>query len=365
MLVNLVVGEKIGEIYAQTRIQQMIHAQLKNKVDFNMISYHGLKYSLLSLITKHLLYPHIVRKKMKEGIVHVISQDQAHVLSYVDPKRSVVTALDIFPLYVLRRVRQEYGKLNYLLHIIDVPLWLKGLKRAGKIIAISKFTKKELVKGLGYPTEKIEVVYLGVDRRKYRPLHSFKKPTCFEDGKTILYVGTEEFRKNVPTLVKALHKLKKKIPTMKMVKVGRARSRLGRKKLLNLISELNLKKDVKFIEYVSEKDMPLFYNSADLFVFPSIYEGFGLPPLEAMACGLPVVTSNTSSLPEVVGDAGIMKDPNDVEGLANAMYEVLTDNGLREDLIKKGLKRAKIFSWEKTAKKISRIYKEISLEAER
>jgi glycosyltransferase involved in cell wall biosynthesis len=226
-------------------------------------------------------------------------------------------------------------------------------------MAISKFTKRELIEKLGHLPEKIDVVYLGVDQSKYRRLRSFKKPSCFGEGKTILYVGTEDFRKNVETLVMAFYKLKKKIPAVKMIKVGRSKSRRGRKKLLNLIDELNLKKDVKFVEYVPERNMPIFYNSADLFVFPSIYEGFGLPPLEAMACGLPVVTSNAASLPEVVGDAGIMRNPRDVDGFANAMYEILTDDGLREELIKKSLRRAKLFTWEKTAAETLRIYKEV------
>ncbi|MBA7626717.1 Alpha-maltose-1-phosphate synthase [subsurface metagenome] len=101
-----------------------------------------------------------------------------------------------------------------------------------------------------------------------------------------------------------------------------------------------------------------------MFVYPSLYEGFGLPPLEAMACGTPVITSNTSSLPEVVGDAGIMTDPYNVDGLANAMHEVLTNDGLSEDMIKKGLKRAKMFSWEKTAKETLKVYEETYNEME-
>jgi glycosyltransferase involved in cell wall biosynthesis len=360
VLVNYVVGEKIGEIYAQSRIQRMICTQLKNRVDFNIIHYPGLKYSLFPLIPKHLLYPIIVKKKMKTGIVHIASQDQAHVLNYINSRKSIVTVLDIYPVYVLENVRKEYGVLNYMLHSIGVPQWVKGLKKARRIIAISNFTKRELVEKFGHSPEKIDVIYLGVDRSKYRPLRSFEKPDCFRGGKTILYAGTEDFRKNVGTLVKAFHKLKKKLPNVKMVKIGRPRSKAGRKKLLSLISELNLKDDVVFIEYVPEEDLPLYYNSADLFVFPSLYEGFGLPPLEAMACGTPIVSSNASSLPEVVGEAGIMVDPLNVDAFTNAMYKILTNDGLRGDLIKKGLERAELFSWEKTADGVFNVYREVS-----
>lgn len=123
----------------------------------------------------------------------------------------------------------------------------------------------------------------------------------------------------------------------------------------------NLQNDVIFTGYISDGDLPALYNAADLFVYPSLYEGFGLPPLEAMACGCPVITSNTSSLHEVVGDAGIMVDPYDVDRLADAMHKVLSNDGLREDMIKKGLERAEMFSWEKTARETLKVYEEVIL----
>ena len=114
-----------------------------------------------------------------------------------------------------------------------------------------------------------------------------------------------------------------------------------------------------FTGYLPDEDLPALYNAADLFVYPSIYEGFGLPPLEAMSCGCRVITSNTSSLPEVVGDAGIMIDPYDTDALTSSIYEVLTNNELRADMVKKGLERAKMFSWEKTAEETLEIYKDV------
>ena len=115
---------------------------------------------------------------------------------------------------------------------------------------------------------------------------------------------------------------------------------------------LNLSNDITFVNHVSDEKLSLFYNSADLLFFPSIYEGFGLPPLEAMACGTPVVTSNAASLLEVVGDAGMMRNPNDFDGFADAMYEVLTDDDVKRDLIRKGLERAEHFRWEKQQLKL-------------
>lgn len=362
MLVNYIIGERTSEVFGQSRYQKIIYAQLRKKVSFNAIGYGGLKFSIFSLVPKHVIYPTIVRRKIRNGIVHIASHEQAHILDYIGDRNAIVTVFDL-ALHVFKNVYAGvYGGLANLLHKLDVPLWIEPLKkRKPKLMAISEFTKKEIMTNLNYPSEKIDAIHLGVDLEKYRPLTNFEKPECFT-GKTVLYTGTESYRKNIPTLIKAFYKLKKKVPNVKMVKVGKPEDRQGRKNVLELINELKLGDDITFVGYVSEEDLPLFYNSADLFVFPSFYEGFGLPPLEAMACGLPVVASNTSSLPEVIGDAGIMKDPYDVDGFANAMHSVLTNDGLREDMVKKGLKRAKLFSWEKTATKTLKVYEEISCE---
>jgi len=124
----------------------------------------------------------------------------------------------------------------------------------------------------------------------------------------------------------------------------------------NLVDKLNLKDDVIFTGYIGSEDLPQLYNACDLFVFPSLYEGFGFPPLEAMACGSPVVCSNASSLPEVVGDAAVLVEPMDIDSLAESMYKVLNDQRLRGELVDKGLERAKLFSWKKAAQKTLSIY---------
>jgi glycosyltransferase involved in cell wall biosynthesis len=138
--------------------------------------------------------------------------------------------------------------------------------------------------------------------------------------------------------------------------------RLGWKynKIFDTLEELHLKDDVIFVGYVPDEDLMKLYNTTELFVFPSFYEGFGLPPLEAMACGCPVITSNTSSLPEVVGDAGILVDPHDPKALANEMQNVLINESFRADLSKKSLERANLFSWKQTAKETWKVYEEVS-----
>jgi glycosyltransferase involved in cell wall biosynthesis len=187
-----------------------------------------------------------------------------------------------------------------------------------------------------------------------------EKRGIFSNEKCILYVGNEHPRKNVEGLVKAFYRLKKKYRRgLKIIKVGGSCWFGARSRLNALVDALGLQRDLIFSEFASEEHLIALYNAADVFVFPSFYEGFGLPVLEAMACGCPVVASNTSSLPEVVGDAGILVNPYNINGLANAMYEVLANEGLREDLTKRGLARAKRFSWEKTARETLKVYQEV------
>jgi len=232
---------------------------------------------------------------------------------------------------------------------------IRGIKKASHIIAVSQNTKSDLIKYLNIPEERITVIYNGVDHSIFKPVKSklFHEPY-------ILYVGTERARKNLSSLFHAFSRLKWEFKGLKLVKVGPpGRSAEFRKRTIKQIQSLVLDEDVIFVDWVAENDLPYYYSSASLLVYPSLYEGFGLPPLEAMACGCPVVTSNTSSLPEVVGDAAIMVDPYDIDGLANAMREVLTNDGLRKAMIEKGLAQAKKFSWEKTAEETLEVYKKV------
>ncbi|WP_042686793.1 glycosyltransferase family 4 protein [Methermicoccus shengliensis] len=249
---------------------------------------------------------------------------------------------------------------------ITVMTWAPTLRliahRIDMIATDSHATKLDCMRHLGIPEERIRVVYCGVDP-KYRPLedreailkdleerYGIKKPF-------VLYVGTLEKRKNIPTLLRALYRLKKSGVCPLLVIAGRRGWKYD--DIFDTIHELKLEHDVLFTGYVPEDDLVALYNAADLFVYPSLYEGFGLPPLEAMACGCPVITSNTSSLPEVVGDAGIMVDPHDVNALADAMERVLTDESLREDMRRRGLERAKRFSWQRSAREMWDIYEEV------
>ncbi len=234
-----------------------------------------------------------------------------------------------------------------------------AVNRADKIIADSQNTKKDLINLFNIRNDKIEVIYLGVDE-VYHPIRTqellretknkYNLPREF-----ILFVGTIEPRKNLKRLIEAFYELKKnKSIEHGLVIVGEKGWLCD--DIFETLGKLHLNQDVIFAGYIPESELPLIYNAADLFVFPSLYEGFGLPPLEAMACGVPVVTSNVSSLPEVVGDAAILVDPYNIQAIAEAIEQVLENNNLREKMIEKGFNQAKKFSWEKAARETLNLY---------
>ncbi|WP_459201916.1 glycosyltransferase family 4 protein [Methanococcus sp. CF] len=237
---------------------------------------------------------------------------------------------------------------------------LRSLKSADKIIAVSENTKNDLINHFKIPPNKIKVIYNAADKTFAKlneiEISDIKKKYAINYS-FILYVGGLAAHKNIIRLIEAYNILKKLGVTHKLVLAGVKRYKY--KEIFETIEKLNLQNDVIFTGYVPDEDLPGLYNAADLFVYPSLYEGFGIPPLEAMQCGTPVITSNTSSLPEVVGDAGIMVNPYDVDELANKMYEVLTNEYLRKEMSKKGLERAKLFSWKKCAEEHIKVYEEV------
>ena len=261
--------------------------------------------------------------------------------------KKVLTIHDLTPiLFPEMHTRDTVRTWNSTLNLIK--------NRTDSIISDSWNTKNDCIELLNIPEEKIKVIPLAADEI-YKPMgnkemiQEYLKKRYNHDTPFILFVGTLEKRKNVPLLIKAFNEFKSYGLKHKLVIVGGKGWKFA--EVFDLIKILKLKDDVIFTDYVPDNDLVKFYNTADLFVYPSLYEGFGLPPLEAMACGCPVITSNISSLPEVVGDAGLMIDPNDVVSLTESMHEILTNEGLKEDYINKSLERAKMFSWKKTAEK--------------
>ena len=239
---------------------------------------------------------------------------------------------------------------------ILLKLDTRYIRRASHIIADSQNTRRDLIKYLKIPDDKISVIYCGVDHSIFKPYNV--KPS---NKPYILYVGSERPRKNLGRLFEAFAELKGEFPELKLVKIGvGGRSGKYRRDTIKELDSLGISRDIIFVDWASQLDLAHYYSSAQLLAYPSLYEGFGLPPLEAMACGCPVVTSNTSSLPEVLGKAGIMVNPYDIHALAQAMRQVLTDSQLRDNMIRKGLEQAKRFSWEKTAEQTQEVYNKVA-----
>lgn len=234
-------------------------------------------------------------------------------------------------------------------------------KRADAIIADSESTRQDILRILKIAPSRVTVVPLGV-LPNYRPVlqtqmievirHKYKLPE-----RVILYVGVLEPRKNLLMLVRAFKKLVHRGLPHSLAIVGRKGWMY--EELFRSITRLELQDRIIFTGYVPEEELPLFYNIADVFVYPSVYEGFGLPVLEAMACGTPVVTSNVSSMPEIVGETGILVNPFDEQELANAIERVVTDPALSSELRHKGLMRASQFTWEQTALNTIAVYERV------
>jgi glycosyltransferase involved in cell wall biosynthesis len=244
-------------------------------------------------------------------------------------------------------------------------LALAGLRRADWLFADSEYTKRCLVAELGLRPQTIEVVYLGVEHERFRPLAASpavrERYGLPEGRRYLIYVGSEDPRKNLPTLIRALALVRARLPELELIKVGRAHFVQERRRLLALAQQTGVREAIHFLDDVPEQDLPLLYNLADACVLPSLYEGFGFPVLEAMACGTPVVCSNATSLPEVAGDAAVLVDCTGGGGeLAAALYRVLSDSALRFALGGKGLARAARFRWSNTARLAVGAYRRIT-----
>ena len=236
------------------------------------------------------------------------------------------------------------------------------VNRADMIIAVSDNTRRELISLAGAKESRIRVVMLAADE-KFRMVKD--NALIAEVGRRygagsnyILYVGAADDDKNLVRLAEAFARVRKDHSDVRLVLAGMAG--WGFERLTARLSSMNLSEGVVIAGFVSDADLPVLYSGARLLAIPSIHEGFGLPVLEAMACGTPVLCSNTSSLPEVAGDAGVQVDPYSVESIEKGIRNLLEDKSLAGKCRKDGLERARQFSWEKTAKQVISIYKELA-----
>jgi glycosyltransferase involved in cell wall biosynthesis len=241
------------------------------------------------------------------------------------------------------------------------------LTHAARIFAVSNFTKKDVERLFGIPEERVEVVYNAIDER-FRQGHATDADRQFIAERYqvnypfILYTGRISPHKNVARIIEAFAALKTELEKveqyadLKLIIIGDEVSR--HPDLRRTVIKSGVQNDVRFLGFLPIDVLRIFYDAAKVFVFPSLYEGFGLPPLEAMALGTPVVTSNTSSLPEVVGNAAVLVNPENIFDIARALQRVLLDKALREKLKQRGYEQTQRYSWEVSVERIRRVYAE-------
>ncbi|MBD3330159.1 glycosyltransferase [Candidatus Peregrinibacteria bacterium] len=276
-------------------------------------------------------------------------------VSYVIPAFIPKNTKSIFTVHDLVAFLFPWGH-NKRAVLIEKFLLGKALKKATKVCCVSKNTKNDLLQE-----------YKGTEKNLFRIIscaadNNFRKTSGEKILKNIpqkffLSVGTIIPRKNYVNLIKAFSIAKESLPDHKLIIIGK--KGWSYKKVFNTAYSSGLKEDVIFLDYVKGSDLIKYYNTAEAFVFTSLYEGFGIPPLEAMKCGCPVISSHISSMKEVVGQAGLIIDPKNINDVASAMIKLSKNKKLRDKLIKRGFAQSKKFNWEKSAKKMLNIFKEI------
>jgi glycosyltransferase involved in cell wall biosynthesis len=279
-----------------------------------------------------------------------------YVLPALTPTRSVVTIHDcihlMFPEYLRRRMGHAYA---------HASLWTAAHK-SDRIFTVSEQSKRDILKFFKVPPDKIVVTPNAIDdrfsvapseeyavqiRERYQLSHAY-----------LLYVGNIKPHKNLERLIEAFQLVRAQgRPELELLIIGDEISKM--QSLRRAVHKYQLHRYVRFLGFVPDKTLAVLYRLASVFVFPSLYEGFGLPPLEAMASGTPVVTSNVSSLPEVVGDAAVLVDPYSAEAIADGILSVLRSTHLRDDLRERGFARVKAYSWRRSVQRVREVYGEV------
>ena len=286
--------------------------------------------------------------------------DLFHAPHYVLPPLvtclSVVTIHDcihlMFPQYLPNRLAHTYARTSIVM----------AAKRSTRILTVSESSKRDILRFVNVPAEKIDVIYNAYDERfgiepREEDVNRVRERYQLHD-EFVLYAGNVKPHKNLARLIEAFHLVRNRgMDRLKLVMIGDDISKYA--DLRRAVHRHQLHSHVRFLGYLPEATLTVMYRLAALFVFPSLYEGFGLPPLEAMASGTPVVTSNVSSLPEVAGDAACLVDPYNPEAIADAIYRVLTEESLRLDLKRRGAAQARKFSWEESVRRVHEIYCEV------
>ena len=296
-------------------------------------------------------------KKLKDYKLDVFFSP-THYLPLSVSSPSVISILDVSYLYFPNLFKKK--------DLYQLKFWGGySIRKAQKIITISNSSKNDIIKMYGVNSDKVSVVYPGIkelktENLKLKSMEELKKKFGISSS-YILFVGTLQPRKNIIKLIEAFSKLKtenlKLKDNLELVIVGRKGWQF--EEILNAPKKYGVEDRVKFLDSVTDEDLPSLYKNALCFCLPSLYEGFGLPILEAMQYGCPVATSNVSSLPEAGGDAALYFDPENAEDIKNSLESIIQSSELRDKLIKMGYEQVKKFSWEESAKQTLKVLEEI------
>ena len=286
--------------------------------------------------------------------------DLFHAPHYVVPalttRKYVVTIHDCihlrFPQYLPNRAALFYAQ----------KMMSMAAKRSKRVLTVSEASKADILHYLGVPASKVEVIYNALDQRLAAPRTQEEIDRVRErfqlNSPFILYTGNIKPHKNLDRLIEAFYLVRRGgLEDLKLLIIGDEISKYPN--LRRLVHRYQLHQHVRFLGFVPDATLAVLYQLASVFVFPSLFEGFGLPTLEAMASGTPVITSNVSSLPEVVGDAAVLIDPMNPNAIADAIGRVLGDTSLRAELVRRGRERVKRFSWERSAARVHEVYAEV------
>lgn len=311
-------------------------------------------YPLKLAVNRYTLYS-LHARNLSADLFHVHDHGNSHVLSMLpEGKPKIITVHDLY-MFDLHPGNPK----SLLFRHLNLP----GIMKATHIIAVSSYMKGQIVKRFSISPEKVSVVYCGIDHSRYVPKEGGEEILSgYGVGKGeryLLFVGAEIARKNFDSVLAVFKRLVKKHDDLMLVKVGNPESRRGHARSLRIIEEAGLKKRVLFCGYVPEEHLPYLYSHAQALLAPSYYEGgCGMHVVEAMACGCPVVASNIPQAIELTGDAVLSCNPHDLDDIYEKTAALLEDGKLREDMVTKGLRKAREFSWDKASEKHLSIYAE-------
>ncbi len=319
-------------------------SRLQSRISIQVAT-HSTEHPLGRIRTEQLETPGLLRR---------LGADLYHGLAFAAPLRvPCPTIITVYDLSFITRPK-THKTLNRM-YLSLATRW--SCRHAARVIAISEWSRHDVVEFLSVDPARVDVIALGVDPRFHpgsqQELAQFKQANRI-GVHTVFFLGSLEPRKNLPVLIDAFKQVLEAVPDAELI-VGGGRG-WNYTSLFRHIQELGLDEKVRFLGPVPADDVPKWMNACTVFAYPSLYEGFGLPVLEAMACGAAVVASNVTSLPEVAGDAGLLVPPADTQQIAQALGRVLTDESLRATLRQRGLQRATQFTWRRTAEKTVESY---------